>query len=104
MYLDDINDDENPGVIHVDEDHNMPSAADYRDMHVDEGPEDDNEEAIDKYLNVELTMNKGINDEWWGCVIKRTRGLDGEPIGRAHTNPPFWYPWVWNRIYRWNTW
>jgi hypothetical protein len=25
-----------------------------------------------------LIMNMGNNDEWWGCVIKRTWGLDGE--------------------------
>jgi hypothetical protein len=63
MYLDDIDDDVNPGIIHADEDHNMPSAEDYGDMHTDERPEDDDEEAIDKYLNVELIMNMGTNDE-----------------------------------------
>ena len=63
MYLDDIDDDANPGIIHADEDHNTPSAEDYRDMHTVERPEDDDEEAIDKYLNVELIMNMGTNDE-----------------------------------------
>ena len=41
----------------------MTSAADYGDMHIVKRPKDDNEEATDKYLNVELKMNKGINDE-----------------------------------------
>jgi hypothetical protein len=63
MYLNDIDNDANPGVIYADEDHNTPSAEDYGDMHPDERPEDDNEEAIDKYLNVELIMNMGNNDE-----------------------------------------
>jgi hypothetical protein len=36
-------------------------------------------------------MNMGTNDER-GCgrvVVKRSRGLDSEPIGRAHANPLF---------------
>jgi hypothetical protein len=32
-------------------------------MHNNERPEDDDEEAIDKYLNVELIMNMGTNDK-----------------------------------------
>ena len=70
-------------------DENTPSPEEYDDMHVGERPEDDDEEAIDKYLNVELLMNVGTNDERRGRVIKRSRGLDGEPIGRAHANPLF---------------
>jgi hypothetical protein len=91
MYLDDIDgDDFNPGVVCADKENNTPSAEDYGDMHTDERPEDNDEEAIDKYLNVELIMNMGTsNDERRGRVIKRTRGLDGEPIGRAHANPLF---------------
>jgi ribosomal protein L31E len=54
-----------------------------------ERPEEDEEEAIDNYLNVELIMNTGTNDERRGRVIKRSRGLDGEPIGHAHNNPLF---------------
>jgi hypothetical protein len=30
-----------------------------------------------------------MNNERWGRVIKRARGLDGEPLGRAYTNPLF---------------
>ena len=87
MYLDDIEEDENPGVIYTNE--NMPSLKDYDDMITDDQPDDDDEEAIDKYLNIELMMNMGTNDEWRGRVIKRSWGLDGEPIGRAHNNPLF---------------
>ena len=32
-------------------------------MNMDEQPEDDYEEAIDKYLNVELIMNMGTKDK-----------------------------------------
>jgi hypothetical protein len=79
MYLDDIEDDGNSGVIHMDE--NTPSPEDYGDMNTEDRPEDDEQEAIDKYLNVELIMNMGTNDERRGRVIKRSRGLDGEAIG-----------------------
>jgi hypothetical protein len=58
-------------------------------MHTDERPEDNDEEAVDNYLNVELIMNMGTNDERRGCVVKRSWGLDSEPIGRAHVNPLF---------------
>ena len=58
-------------------------------MHTDERPDDDDEEAVDKYLNVELIMDVGTNDERRGRVVKRSRGLDGEPIGRSHNNPLF---------------
>ena len=34
-------------------------------------------------------MNIGTNDERHGRVVKHSRGLDGEPIGRAHANPLF---------------
>jgi hypothetical protein len=70
-------------------DANTPSPDEYGDMNIDERPEDDDEEAIDKYLNVELIMNMGTNDERRGRVVKRSRGLDGDPIGRAHVNPLF---------------
>jgi hypothetical protein len=88
MYLDDINDDMNPGVTSED-DRNMPSKLDYGDMLTNERPDDEDEEAVDKYLNVELIMNMGTNDERRGRVIKRTRGLDREPISHAHANPLF---------------
>jgi hypothetical protein len=57
-------------------------------MHTDERPEDDDKEAVDKYLNVELIMNMGTNDERRGQVVKRSRGLDSEH-GRDHANPLF---------------
>jgi hypothetical protein len=88
MYLDDIEEDKNPGVAHMDN-IDMPDPEDYGDMNTKDQPEEDDEEAIDKYLNVELIMNMGTNDERCGCVIKRSRGLDGEAIGQAHANPLF---------------
>jgi hypothetical protein len=62
---------------------------DYGDMLTDKRPDDEDEVAVDKYLNVELIMNMGTNDERRGRVIKRMQGLDREPIGRAHANPLF---------------
>jgi hypothetical protein len=88
MYLDNIDKDMNPGVIREDN-RNTPNDEDYGDMHIDERPKDDDEEAIDKYLSVELIMNMGTNDERRRRVIQITRGLDDEAIGCAHANPLF---------------
>jgi hypothetical protein len=92
LYLQDIDDDLNSGVRCEDDETTPSSAEDYDgDMHTtDERPEDDDkEEAVDKFLNVELIMNMGTNDERRGRVVKRSLGLDSKPIGRAHTNPLF---------------
>jgi hypothetical protein len=56
---------------------------------IDDRPDEDDEEAVDNYLNVELIMNMGTNDKRRGRVVKRSRGLDSKPIGRAHANPLF---------------
>jgi hypothetical protein len=88
-YLDNIEDEDlNPGVMWM-IDADMPSAEDYGDMLIEERPEEDDKEAMDKYLNIELIMNVGTNKERFGHVLKRARGLDGEPIGHAHANPLF---------------
>jgi hypothetical protein len=62
MYLDDVEEDENPGVAYMN-DANTPTGEEYGDMVTDERPEEDEEEAIDNYLNVELIMNMGTNDK-----------------------------------------
>jgi hypothetical protein len=89
MYLEDIEcpDDTNSGMAWEGE--NDPSLEEYNDMVMEESPEDDEEEAIDKYLNVKLIMDVGTNNEWHGRVVKRLQGLEGEPIGHAHSNPLF---------------
>ena len=88
MYLEDIEDTDHLGIRHAN-DLNTPTAAEYDDMYTDDRPDDDDEEAVDKYLNVKLIMDVGSNDERCGRVVKRLRGLDGEPIGRSHNNPLF---------------
>jgi hypothetical protein len=75
--------------IRCEEDETTPTPEDYGDMHTDDRPDDDDKEAVNNYLNVELIMNMGTNDERWGRVVKRSRGLDSEPIGCAHANPLF---------------
>ena len=80
MYLEDIEDMDHLGVCQAN-DFNMPTAAEYDDMHMDDRPDDNDEEAIDKYLNVELIMDVGTNNEQCGRVVKHSWGLDGEPIG-----------------------
>ena len=54
-----------------------------------ERPEGDDEEAVDKYLNDELIFDVGLVNKRQGRVAKRLRGLDGEAVGHAHTNPFF---------------
>jgi hypothetical protein len=44
---------------------------------------------VDKYLNAKLIFDVGMKNERRGRVIKHARGLDSEPLGRAHTNPLF---------------
>jgi hypothetical protein len=46
-------------------------------------------QAVDKYLNMELRMGAGMDDERWGRVIKRAKSIGGEPVGRDHANPFF---------------
>jgi hypothetical protein len=85
--LPDINDDydkntgveHNPGLEPL-----TPMDKDYNDMLIGEQLEADNKEAEDKYLNAELIFDVGTNNERRGQVIKRARGLDGEPLGHAH--------------------
>ena len=65
-----------------------PTEEEYGDMLVEERPDED-DEAIDKYLNMELTLGVGTDDERRGRVVKRSKGIGGEPIGRANANPFF---------------
>ena len=87
--VDDIDDlvNGNTGISH--EEITTLGLEEYRDMIMDECPEDDDKDAIDKYINCELILDVGTNNEHHGHVIKRSWGLDGEPIGQAHTNPLF---------------
>ena len=62
MYLEDIEDTHHLGTRQAN-DLNMPTATEYDDMHTVDRPDDDDEEAIDKYLNVELIMDIRTNDE-----------------------------------------
>jgi len=66
-----------------------PADAEHGDMLVDEHPDNDEEEAVDQHLNVELIMDVGTENERRGRVLKRSRGQDGQVIGRAHANPLF---------------
>ncbi len=85
LTLEDIELDDNPGV----QSGVTPSDEDYDDMLVEPRPEADEEDAIDKYLTAELIMDVGTDNERRGRVVKRSRGLDGRPIGRSHANPLF---------------
>jgi hypothetical protein len=59
----------------------------YDGMIVEECSEANDEEALDKYLNMELRMGARTNNERWGWVIKCAKGIGGEPVSRAHANP-----------------
>ena len=68
---------------------NVPTDEEYGDMLFEPRPDEDDEEAVDKYLNMELILDLGNDNERRGCVCKRARNNEGEPIGHAHTNPLF---------------
>ena len=44
---------------------------------------------MDKYLNIELILDVSSANERQGHVAKRSWGLDGEAVGRAHANQFF---------------
>jgi hypothetical protein len=76
------------GINAMKEGDSMPMEEEYADMLDDEHPDED-EEFIDKYLNMELTMGVGRDDERQGQIIKCSRGIRGEPIGPADYKPFF---------------
>jgi hypothetical protein len=71
------------------EDGITPMEEEYDGMIVEEHPEADDKEAVDRYLNMELRMGAGTDDERWGQVIKCAKGIGGEPVSHAHANPLF---------------
>ena len=84
--LEDVDDE---GIGAMVEDGITPTKEEYDDMIVEEHPEAKDKEAVDKYLNMELRMGTGTDDERWGWVIKCAKGIGGEPVGCAHANPFF---------------
>jgi hypothetical protein len=84
--LEDLDDD---GIGAIAEDGIAPTEEEYDDMIVEECPEADDEQAVDRYLNMELTMGAGMDDKRWGQVIKCAKGIGGEPVSHAHANPFF---------------
>ena len=68
-----------------------PADDEYGDMLAPEALEADDmsDEIMDKYLNTELIFDMGTGAERRGRVIKRAKGVTGQPIGRSHTNPLF---------------
>jgi hypothetical protein len=84
--LEDLDDE---GIGAVMEDGITLTEEEYDGMIVEECPEANDEEALDKYLNMELRMGTGMDDERWGRVIKCAKGIGGEAVGCAHANPFF---------------
>jgi hypothetical protein len=68
---------------------NTPSDADYGDMGQTPLDEIDDYDSYDKLLGAEMMVDFGDGDKRRGKVIKRLKGEDGRPIGRAHSNPRF---------------
>ena len=67
-FLEDIEIDDSGGAT---TEHGVaPDDEEYGDMLRGERPEDDDEEAIDRYLNMELIMDVGTSGERRGRVIK----------------------------------
>jgi hypothetical protein len=61
--LEDLDDE---GIGPVMEDGITLTEEEYDGMIVEEHPEANDEEALDKYLNMELMMGTGMDDESWG--------------------------------------
>jgi hypothetical protein len=80
-------DDEGIGTVM--DDGITPMEEEYDGMIVQECPRVNDEEALEKYLNMELRMGARTDDERWGRVIKHAKGIGGEAVGHAHTNPFF---------------
>jgi hypothetical protein len=84
--LEDLDDE---GIGAVMEDGITLTEEAYDGMIVEECPEANDEESLNKYLNMELRMGAGTDDERWGQVIKHAKGIGGEAVGCAHANPFF---------------
>ena len=54
-----------------------------------EGQPNNQEEVIDKYLNMNLIFYVITNNKRCRTVVQFSQGLDGRGIGRFHTNPFF---------------
>ena len=49
----------------------------------------DEDEVIDKYLNMNLIFDVGTNNDFRGTVVKRSQELDRIAIGNSNTNSFF---------------
>jgi hypothetical protein len=80
-----------PLIDHSPNDITTPDDVDYDDMITEDKPERDDlpDDLTDKYIGTELILGVGLGNERRGRVTKRAKGLYGEEIGRAHTNPLF---------------
>jgi hypothetical protein len=61
-----LEDLDNERIVAMVEDRITLTEEEYDDMIIEEHPEADDEEAVDKYLNMELRMGAGADDERWG--------------------------------------
>ncbi|KAI2489307.1 hypothetical protein MHU86_25280 [Fragilaria crotonensis] len=95
FYIQDEFDEVPSGTVRTDEDYGDMDTPDTLDA------DDINDDVIDKYLNAELIFDVGTGSERKGRVVKRAKGTSGEPIGRAHSNPPVRYPRIRCGVHRW---
>ena len=54
----------------------------------DDRPEDDDKEAVDKYINMELIFDVGTDGERSGVVMKRAWGMVPRETARAMRRSP----------------
>ena len=66
----------------------IPSDQEYGDMIVAESPDADDNDKYDKYVGAQLLLNISGNI-LQGRVLKRCKGIEGNPIGQSHSNPLF---------------
>jgi hypothetical protein len=82
FYLEDMETPE------LEDDHNVPNEDEYGDMVQEPRPDVDDVDTYDRYLNVEVVLNRD-GEPLRARVVKRAKLELGAPIGRAHTNPLF---------------
>ena len=65
-----------------------PTYEEYTDMIV-KGRSEEEEEVIDKYLNMNMIFEVVTSEKCCGTMVNRSRGLDGRDIGNLYNNSFF---------------
>eukprot|EP00957_Ditylum_brightwellii_P211726 15366514-Ditylum_brightwellii.AAC.2 len=79
---------DDPGEV-KNEKETTPCESEYVNMVVDECPEEDEKDAIDKYLSAKLILRHRTGHKCYDRVTNQLQGFDNESTGQAHNDPLF---------------